>query len=78
MAEVVTLLPPDAIRAFNPEEVPGILVTAAEADAAGIEPEVRIIGVSIKGDSQAYPIPFLSRHEIVNTELGGLQIAVTW
>ena len=78
LKDVVTLLPPDAIRAVNPEEVADIMVTAAEANAAGLEPEVRVMGVSINGQSQAYPIPFLSRHEIVNTEVGGRLVAATW
>jgi len=42
--EVVTLLPPDAIPAVLPEDVPGIMVTATEAEAAGIEPSVRVLG----------------------------------
>lgn len=76
--EVVTLLPPDAIPAVLPDDVPQILVPAAEADAAGIDPQVRVIGVSINGDNRAYPIPFLSDHEIVNDEIGGRPVAVTW
>lgn len=76
--EVVTLLPPDAIPAVLPEDVPKIMVTAAEADAAEIGQTVRVIGVDINGESRAYPIPFLSAHEIVNDEVGGKRIAVTW
>ncbi len=76
--DVVTLLPPDAIRAVNPEEVADIMVTAEEANQAGLDPEVRVMGVSINGQSHAYPIPFLSRREIVNAELGGRLIAATW
>jgi hypothetical protein len=76
--EVVTLLPPDAIPAVLPEDVSGIMVTAAEAEEVGIAPTVRILGVSINGDSRAYPIPFMSAHEIVNDEVGGKLIAATW
>jgi hypothetical protein len=76
--EVVTLLPPDAIPAILPDDVPKIMVTAAEADAAGMGQTIRVIGVSINGDSRAYPIPFLSSHEIVNDEVGGKLIAATW
>jgi hypothetical protein len=76
--DVVRLLPPDAIRAVNPEELPEIMVTAAEANEAGLSPDTRVMGVSINGESHAYPIPFLSRHEIINTELGGRLIAATW
>jgi hypothetical protein len=76
--EVVTLLPPDAIRAISPGEVAGILISAADADAAGMSPGTRVLGVSINGDSRAYPIPYLSSHEIVNDEVGGQLIAATW
>ena len=76
--EVVTLLPPDAIPAIAPEEVSEIMVTVEVAENAGIPQHVRVIGVSINGESHAYPIPFLSRHEIVNAELGGELIAATW
>jgi hypothetical protein len=76
--EVVALLPPDAIPAILPNETEDIMVTADQANAAGIDPEGRVIGVSINGDSRAYPIPFLSRHEIVNDEVGGRLIAATW
>jgi hypothetical protein len=76
--QVVTLLPPDAIRAVNPDEVSEIMVTAEEAQESGLDPSIRVMGVSINGESHAYPIPFLSRHEIINAEVGGKLIAATW
>lgn len=78
LSQVVTLLPPDAIPAILPDRAGEILVTAAEAEAIGIGDDVQVIGVSIDGDHRAYPIPFLSRHEIVNDEIGGRPLAVTW
>ena len=78
LGEVVTLLPPDAIPAIWPDEAPNIMVTAAEAEAAGMRPNVRVLGVSVEGDSRAYPIPFMSQHEIVNDNIGGKLLAVTW
>ncbi len=75
---VVALLPPDGIPAILPDEVESIMVTAAEADAAGMDPSVRVMGVSINGESVAYPIPFMSQHEIVNDTVGGQLIAATW
>lgn len=78
LGEVVTLLPPDAIRAIWPDEVADIMVTVAEAEAVGMRPNVRVLGVSIEGDSRAYPIPFMSQHEIVNDNVGGKLIAATW
>lgn len=76
--EVVTLLPPDAIPAVSPARAEEIMVTAAEADAAGIDPNVQVIGVEINGESRAYPIPYMSAHEIVNDVVGGRRIAATW
>jgi hypothetical protein len=74
----VTLLPPDAIPAVSPARAEEIMVTAAEADAAGIDPNVQVIGVEINGESRAYPIPYMSAHEIVNDVVGGRRIAATW
>ncbi len=76
--EVVTLLPPDAIPAILPDKVEQIMVTAAEADEIGLGNSTRVLGVSINGDSRAYPIPFMSAHEIVNDEVGSRLIAATW
>ena len=76
--QIQVLVPRDAIRAIFPEEVADLMVTAEEAEMAGIDPQVGLIGVSLNGEAQAYPIPFLSRHEIVNAEVGGRLIAATW
>jgi hypothetical protein len=74
----VALLPPDAIPAIMPDEVSKIMVSKAQADANGMQPDTRVLGVSIDGDSRAYPIPYMSSHEIVNDEVGGRLIAATW
>jgi hypothetical protein len=70
---IVTLLPRDAIPAIdNP-----VFLSVAEADSE-YDPEEQIIGVSFNGQSRAYSISLLSGHEIVNDEVGGVKIAVTW
>ena len=71
--DLVTLLGFDAIPAILDPE----FVTAAEADEQ-MNPDEQILGVSINGESRAYSIPMLSRHEIVNDVVGGVPIAVTW
>lgn len=76
--EVVALLPPDAIRSILPAEVSKIMISAQDADAAGMSPATRVLGISISGQSRAYPIPYMSEHEIVNDEVGGRLIAATW
>jgi hypothetical protein len=37
-----------------------------------------VLGVTIGAESRAYPIAFLSWHEIVNDIVGGVPIAATW
>ena len=70
---IVTLLPRDAIPAINNPQ----FVQGAEADTLYHVDEL-VLGVEIDGDARAYSIPFLSGHEIVNDEVGGVPIAVTW
>ena len=38
----------------------------------------RVVGVTIAGESRAYPLPLLETHEVVNDELGGVPIAVSF
>lgn len=71
--EIVELLPPDAIPAINNPE----FYSAEEADAE-YDPNEMVLGVSINGDTRAYSTTLLDRHEIVNDEVGGRKIAVTW
>ena len=38
----------------------------------------RVVGVVVDGEARAYPLPLLEAHEIVNDELGGVPIAVSF
>lgn len=70
---IITLLPKDGIRSIdNPKflEVP-------EADLEYDADEL-VIGVEFDGEARAYSIDLLSRREIVNDEVQGRPIAVTW
>ncbi len=70
--EIVTVLPRDAIPAiFSPSFDEGGKTSWLKGSDA-------VVGVEIAGDSRAYPVPILSRHEIVNDSVGGIPIAVTW
>jgi hypothetical protein len=71
--QIVTVLPRDAIPAILEPR----FVTAEEADA-WTDPNVQVLGVSINGEHKAYPLPVLSRHEVVNDVVGGEPIMVTW
>ncbi len=43
-----------------------------------MDPGNLVIGVEIDGDARAFPLKILDRHEIVNTEVGGEPVAVTY
>ena len=63
------------------DQIPAILdpqfLDAGEAIEAYNEHE-QVLGLSIDGDHRAYPVPYLSQHEIVNDVVGGQPVAVTW
>ena len=71
--KIVTLLPPDAIPAI----LDPTFLDAEEAWEQYLADEP-VLGVSINGEHKAYSIPYLSSREIVNDEVGGAAIAVTW
>ena len=65
------LIGPDGIRPiYDPQFV--------DADDAPLEDDELIIGISLEGEAKAYPITVLRFREMVNDELGGLPILVTW
>jgi hypothetical protein len=71
--EIVELLPPDAIPSIDDPE----FYSADQADSE-YDPNEMVLGVSINGDTRAYSTSLLDRHEIVNDEVGGRKITVTW
>ena len=65
------LLPKDAIAPiYTPQFFP--------PRVADQNPEELVIGVSINGESKAYPIGPLARREMVNDVIAGVPILVTW
>lgn len=67
----VQLLGRDDIRPiYDPEFVP--------VDEAGYADEELVMGVAIEGQAKAYPVGLLNRREMVNDELAGIPILVTW
>ncbi len=65
------LLPRDAIfPIYEP--------TLGAPEEAPLDPEELVIGVSIGKEARAYPIRPLRFREMVNDELGGVPILVTW
>ena len=71
--EMKIVLPRDAIPAiFEPT-----FLTVSEANEFYGDEEP-IIGVEIDGEAHAYSTIHLNGHEIVNDEIAGRKIAVTW
>lgn len=72
--EIVAVLPKDAVPAIS-QATP--LFVTAEA-VTGVRHRAQVLGVALGGESRAYPVAFLSWHEIVNDMISGVPIAVTW
>ena len=67
----VPLLPYDGIRPiYEPEFV--------EAPVSPLNDDELVMGVAIQGEAKAYPVSVLRFREMVDDELGGLPILVTW
>ena len=77
-----SIIPVDEILSGGPprDGIPSIdkpkFIQANEADY--LKPDDRVIGVNYKGVARAYPIRILNWHEIVNDEIEGKAVAVTF
>ena len=77
-----SLVPADEIHAGGPprDGIPALddpaFVRPGQADF--LAPDDRILGVEIGGEARAYPIAILNWHEIVNDEIRGRPIVVTY
>jgi hypothetical protein len=67
-------LGPNAIRPINQPEMLSPGDTGYPRDNSG----EGVIGLSIDGDTRAYPIRLLSYHEVVNDRVGGQDVAVVY
>jgi hypothetical protein len=48
------------------------------AEAGDLAPTEPVIGLTVNGETRAYPLRILTWHEIVNDEIGGVPVAVTY
>ncbi len=71
--EIVTVLPKDAIPSIDEPRF-----YSAEGADAEYDSDEQVIGVEVEGEARAYSTALLSSHEIVNDEIQGRPIAVTW
>ena len=70
---VVAALPPDAVRAIDQP-------TFLRGEAAGRQrtADEPVLALRLADEARAYPLGYLSAHEIVNDAVGDTPIAVTW
>ena len=77
-----SILPRDEILHGGPprDGIPAIsdpkMIDAIEADY--LADKDRVVGLTLNGESRAYPIAILNWHEIVNDEIGNKRFAVTY
>jgi hypothetical protein len=65
------LIPPDGIRpVYDPKFLPAKEVEMQENEL--------VMGIAIDGQAKAYPVTVLRSREMVNDELAGIPILVTW
>lgn len=73
LTQVLTVIPPDSIPAIdNPQ-----FVSVADADQY-LESDEAVVVLELEGQARAYPVQILMWHEIVNDEVGGTPVAITY
>ena len=69
-------------RQVVPRDTFPVLNSPEMADASAGDEELRadepVIGVALNGESKAYPISVMGRHELANDVIGNVPIAASW
>ncbi len=75
--ELIARMQPAVVR----DAIPAILQPQFVAPEA-VPPEFKdvelVLGLSMNGESKAYPLDVLSHHEAVNDVVGGVPVVITW
>jgi len=75
MGELQLAADEDAIPAIFADD--SIFVDASTGDGEWADDEF-VVGVEINGDARAYPIRLMSQHELVNDNIGGQPVLISW
>ena len=77
-----SLIPTDKIESGGPprDGIPALNSPRMlkSADAKYLRPSDRVLGVTVNGESRAYPIRLLNWHEVVNDTVGGKPVVITY
>ena len=60
----------------SPDLTSPLIVPATEA--VDFDADDRVFGVTIEGESRAYPLRIVNAHEMVNDVVGGEPISLMW
>ncbi|MGH2693224.1 MAG: DUF3179 domain-containing protein [Actinomycetota bacterium] len=71
-SRIVTVLSPDAIPALTDPPFQSV------SDVDWLTSEEPVIAVELNGDARAYPLQIMTWHEIVNNDVGGTPVTVTF
>ena len=75
--ELIARMKPAVVR----DAIPAILdpqFVPPEAVPTEFRDTELVLGMSLNGESKAYPLDILSHHEAVNDVVGGVPVIVTW
>ncbi len=70
--------PKDGIPAIDSPVFEALSAGRARGWVRSLDPMEPVIALEIEGDARAYPIRIMMWHEIVNDEVGGVPVAVTY
>ncbi|MDP3937449.1 MAG: DUF3179 domain-containing protein [Deltaproteobacteria bacterium] len=74
-------VPPSQILSGGPprDGIPALLhARFVPASQSQLQPDDRVLGIAIGGRAKAYPLRILNWHEVVNDEIGGLPVVITY
>lgn len=74
--DLISVLPPDSIPAIDNPRF--ISATKAEEGDIRLRDDDAVLGVALGGIAKAYPIRILNWHEIVNDEISGKPVLITF
>jgi hypothetical protein len=72
LAHVEDVLPQDGIPAIDEPKFAGV------AAIDWLDPQEPVIALEVNGESRAYPLQILTWHEVVNDEIAGVPVVVTF
>jgi hypothetical protein len=80
--ELAALIDPTLIRSGGPppDGIPPLddPVFVATSEVEALAPDEPVLALEVNGDSRAYPIRIMTWHEIVNDEVGGVPVTVSY